>query len=94
MLTKEQLWVLIESYHVAHIAHGQRTVSERRAVVDAALTELFAQEPVGVVGTVASTWTASTHDGKWNPPGDPVKMVHLFKDVPLGTPLFLFNGTK
>lgn len=42
-MTKEQLWELIESYHVAHIAHGQRTVADRRAVLDTALTELFAR---------------------------------------------------
>ena len=58
---------------------------------DALAAELAAiknQEPVGVVGTTTAVWTASTHDCKWNPPGEPLKTAHLFKDVPLGAPLF------
>lgn len=56
-------------------------------VQNALAAEQQEQEPVATVGTQSNAaWKG--YDGRWSPPGDPIKVVHLLRDLPLGTPLY------
>ena len=45
-----------------------------------------AQEPVAVVGTQVDVWRGC--DGRWAPPGEPIKTALMLKDMPVGTMLY------
>lgn len=60
---------------------------EIAAILRAALAaEQPKHEPVATVGTQSAAWKG--YDGRWSPPGDPIKVVHLLRDLPLGTLLY------
>lgn len=44
------------------------------------------QEPVAVVGTQVDVWRGC--DGRWAPPGEPIKTALMLKDIPVGTMLY------
>ena len=46
------------------------------------------QEPVpaAVVGTQSDVWRG--YNGQWAPPGEPIKMVQMLRDLPTGTLLY------
>ena len=45
-----------------------------------------AQEPVAVVGTQVDVWRGC--DGRWAPPGEPIKTALMLTDMPVGTMLY------
>jgi hypothetical protein len=47
-----------------------------------------AQEPVATVGLSADMWKGYGPTGQWFPPGEPLKTVHLLRDLPIGTLLY------
>ena len=57
----------------------------------ALLRELAAepvQEPVATVGLSADMWKGYGPTGQWFSPGEPLKTVHLLRDLPIGTMLY------
>jgi hypothetical protein len=57
--------------------------------VEYALRAALAQqdEPVAAVGTQSDVWRG--YNGQWQAPGEPIKMVHLLRDLPMGALLYL-----
>ena len=54
--------------------------------LDRKLAELEQAEPVAVVGTQVDVWRGC--DGRWAPPGGPIKTALMLKDMPVGTMLY------
>jgi len=44
------------------------------------------QEPAAVVATQSDVWHG--YNGQWAPPGEPIKMAMLLRDLPIGTLLY------
>ena len=42
--------------------------------------------PAAVVATQSDVWRG--YNGQWAPPGEPIKMVQMLRDLPTGTPLY------
>lgn len=61
---------------------------ERSEVVEDLRDRLAApaQEPVAVVGTQVDGWKLG--GTKWYPPGPPIKVTHMLRDLPEGTLLY------
>ena len=54
--------------------------------LDRKLAEMERAEPVAVVGTQVDVWRGC--DGRWAPPGEPIKTALMLKDAPVGTMLY------
>ena len=54
--------------------------------LDRKLAEMERAEPVAVVGTQVDVWRGC--DGRWAPPGEPIKTALMLKDMPVGTMLY------
>jgi hypothetical protein len=63
--------------------------AEVREAAEALRTALAAPrpEPVATVGTQSNDFWKG-FNGKWVPPAEPTKMVHLLRDLPVGTLLY------
>ena len=84
----QQALEALEKYrHMMFVEAGCRFGEGDYAIT--ALRDALAQpapEPVAVVGTQADVWRG--YNGRWAAPGDPIKMAHMLKDLPLGTFLY------
>ena len=54
--------------------------------LDRKLAEMERAEPVAVVGTQVDVWRGC--DGRWAPPGEPIKTALMLTDMPVGTMLY------
>ena len=54
--------------------------------LDRKLAEMERAEPAAVVGTQVDVWRGC--DGRWAPPGEPIKTALMLTDMPVGTMLY------
>jgi len=68
---------------------GEPMGTKEQAAMQALRTALAAPrpEPVATVGTQSNDFWKG-FNGKWVPPAEPTKMVHLLRDLPVGTLLY------
>lgn len=68
-------------FHLVPNSNLNKTITALRAAMAQP-----APEPVAVVGTQLDVWRF--YNGQWAPPGEPIKMAHMLKDLPVGTMLY------
>ena len=79
----------MQSYAAAE-RKGLRICDEAIPALRAALAQqaepVEPVEPVAVVATQSDVWRG--YNGQWAPPGEPIKMVQMLRDLPMGTLLY------
>ena len=92
--TDEQVKV-IESLLIVQLAaatySGMEVIQEKLKAALAILDQGKEVEVVGIVGSQTDTWKG--YAGGWIPPGEPLKVAHFFKDVPISTSLHAIKET-
>ena len=81
---------LVERARKALTPMAYHTPPYERSEIAAAFRDALAAprpEPVATVGTQSNDFWKG-FNGKWVPPAEPTKMVHLLRDLPVGTPLY------